>query len=108
MEHYEGENRGELERLVSQGREVQCAVKKREFSVQCAEIYMELMGAEEVLRWRLLQQQQSGDKSSGGGKNKKSEEGRRGGYENVLEDEDEEDDWSEDETEEGKKFIRCV
>eukprot|EP00985_Skeletonema_marinoi_P021853 scaffold13638_cov77-Skeletonema_marinoi.AAC.1 len=63
------------------------------------------MGAEEVLRWRLLQQQQSGDKSSGG-KNKKSEEGRRGGYEDVLE--DEEDDWSEDETEEGKKFIRCV
>jgi len=100
VEQYEGENRGELERLVSQGREVQCAVKKREFSVQCAEIYAELMGAEEVLRWRLLQQ--SGDKKSSGGKNKKSEEGRRGGYENVLEDEDEdeEDDWSEDETEE--------
>ena len=108
MEQYEGENRGELERLVSHGREVQCAVKKREFSVQCAEIYAELMGAEEVLRWRLLQQQQqqSSDKSSG--KNKKIEEGRRAGYENVLEDEEEDDDWSEDETEEGKKFIRCV
>ena len=110
MEQYEVENRGELDRLVSQGREVQCAVKKREFSVQCAEIYSGLMGAEEVLRWKQHQQEQSGSSSSskeksGGGKNKKNDDTNqlsRGGYEDTK---DDDDDWSEDETDEGKSYI---
>ena len=104
MEQYETENRGELDKLVHMGREVQCAVKKREFSEQCAEIYSDLMGAEEVLRWKNKQKKkkkkkQSENKGGGGGKGKKNDEG-----ENDDMDEDE-DDWSEDETEEGKKFI---
>ena len=110
MEQYEVENRGELDRLVSQGREVQCAVKKREFSVQCAEIYSGLMGAEEVLRWKQHQQEQSGSSSSskeksGGGKNKKNDDTNQlsgGGYEDTK---DDDDDWSEDETDEGKSYI---
>ena len=105
MEQYESENRGELDRLVQMGREVQCAVKKREFSGQCAEIYSDLMGAEEVLRWKLQQKQKKSEKS---GKNKKNDEsGSNNIHENDVMDEDD-DDWSEDETEEGKKFIRCV
>ena len=111
MDQYEVENRGELDRLVSQGREVQCAVKKREFSVQCAEIYSGLMGAEEVLRWKQHQQEQSGSSSSsskeksGGGKNKKNDDTNQlsgGGYEDTK---DDDDDWSEDETDEGKSYI---
>ncbi len=103
MEQYETENRGELDKLVHMGREVQCAVKKREFSEQCAEIYSDLMGAEEVLRWKNKQKkkkkQQSENMGGGGKGGKKNDEGK-----NDDMDEDE-DDWSEDETEEGKKFI---
>lgn len=107
MEHYESENRGELDRLVSQGREVQCAVKKREFSVQCAEIYSDLRGAEEVLRWKPLQKSEKKKMMMMSGKNNKTnEESRRIGYEHDIVDVDD-DDWSEDEAEEGE-FIRCV
>lgn len=99
MEQYESENRGELDRLVHMGREVQCAVKKREFSGQCAEIYSDLMGAEEVLRWKQVQQKQK-KSEKGAGKNKKNDESSSSRYEYNMDD----DDWSEDETEEGKKF----
>lgn len=108
VEQYETENRGELDKLVHMGREVQCAVKKREFSEQCAEIYSDLMGAEEVLRWKNKQKkkkkkkQQSENMGGGGKGGKKNDEGK-----NDDMDEDE-DDWSEDETEEGKKFIWYV
>ena len=98
VEQYESDNRVELDRLVSQGREVQCAVKKREFSLECAEIYSDLMGAEEVLRWK--NKHISTDKGT-----KKSNNGiagnMRGGYDEDMDDDD--DDWSsEDEKDEGK------
>jgi len=95
VEQYESENRGELDRLVHMGREVQCAVKKREFSGQCAEIYSDLMGAEEVLRWKQVQQKQK-KSEKGAGKNKKNDESSSSRYEYNMDD----DDWSEDETEE--------
>ena len=97
VEQYETENRGELDKLVHMGREVQCAVKKREFSEQCAEIYSDLMGAEEVLRWKNKQKKKKKKQSEnkgGGEKGKKNEE-------SEIDDMDE-DDWSEDETVEGK------
>ncbi|KAL9188400.1 hypothetical protein ACHAXT_006778 [Thalassiosira profunda] len=50
VQQYESDNRAELDRLVTQGRAVQCTVRKRQFAVECAEIYRDLVGAEEVLR----------------------------------------------------------
>jgi hypothetical protein len=50
VQQYEGDNRTELERLVSQGRVVQCTVRKRQFAIECGEIYRDLVCAEEVLR----------------------------------------------------------
>ena len=97
MEQYESDNRVELDRLVSQGREVQCAVKKREFSLECAEIYSDLMGAEEVLRWKNkhVSATVKGTKKSNDVANH-----MRGGYD---EDMDDDDDWSsENEKDEGK------
>jgi len=111
VEQYEAENRSELERLVNQGREVQCAMKKRDFSVQCAEIYSDLMGAEEVLRRKQQQQQQQPQEKeqSTASKTKNNDDTNKregGGYY-----EDDDDDWSEDEKEEGKfinVFILCI
>lgn len=100
VEQYEAENRNELERLVSQGREVQCAIKKREFSVQCAEIYSDLMGAEEVLRWKQLQKQQQQQQQSKDKKNDDTNKPGGGYYEHTIDDDDD-DDWSQDEKEEG-------
>jgi len=103
VEQYESDNRGELDRLVGQGREVQCAVKKGEFSVQCAEIYQDLRGAEEVLRWKLVQKgDRKKKKKSGGNSTQIHEESvvRRGGYEQDIDVDDDDDDWSEDEAEE--------
>lgn len=50
VQQYESDNRAELDRLVTQGRAVQCTVRKRQFAVECAEIYRDLVGAEDVLR----------------------------------------------------------
>ena len=50
VQNYESLNRCELERLVGEGQSVQTAIRKREFAVECAEIYSDLVGAEEVLR----------------------------------------------------------
>ena len=97
VEQYESDNRVELDRLVSQGREVQCAVKKREFSLECAEIYSDLMGAEEVLRWK------NRHVSTVKGTKKGSDVANhmRGGYDENMDDDD--DDWSsENEKDEGK------
>ena len=47
---YENENRLELEKLVSQGRKVQCTIQKQSYAVECAQIYSELVSAEEILR----------------------------------------------------------
>lgn len=117
VEQYESENRIELERLVSMGREVQCAMKRREFSLECAEIYSDLMGAEEVLRWSMTspssslsnkninkknktrQQQSNNNKGKSGGANRIFDENKHGdGCEYMHDD----DDWSEDEKDEGQ------
>lgn len=50
VQNYESLNRSELERLVGEGQRVQTAIRKREFAIECAEIYSDLIGAEEVLR----------------------------------------------------------
>jgi hypothetical protein len=100
VEQYESDNRVELDRLVSQGREVQCAVKKREFSLECAEIYSDLMGAEEVLRWKNkhVSSTVKGTKKGGSDANH-----MRGGYNEEDMDDDNDDDWSsENEKDEGK------
>ena len=47
---YENENRLELEKLLSQGRKVQCTIQKQSYAVECAQIYSELVSAEEILR----------------------------------------------------------
>jgi hypothetical protein len=101
VEQYESDNRVELDRLVSQGREVQCAVKKREFSLECAEIYSDLMGAEEVLRWKnkhVSTTVKGTKKGSGDVANH-----MRDGYDDENMDDDDDDDWSsENEKDEGK------
>jgi hypothetical protein len=104
VEQYESDNRVELDRLVSQGREVQCAVKKREFSLECAEIYSDLMGAEEVLRWKNKHVSTVKGTKKGGSDVANH---MRGGYDEDMDDDD--DDWSsENEKDEGKCALYYV
>jgi hypothetical protein len=92
-------------------------MKRREFSLECAEIYSDLMGAEEVLRWSMTspssslsnkninkknktrQQQSNNNKGKSGGANRIFDENKHGdGCEYMHDD----DDWSEDEKDEGQ------
>ena len=93
VEQYEKEKRAELERLVGMGREVQCARKRREFGVQCAEMYKDLRGAEEVvLRWKM------NENDDGATHRNVADVDNHNG--------DDDEDWSDDEAEEGEfKYI---
>lgn len=82
VQQYEADNRSELDRLVSQGRVVQCTVRKRQFAVECAEIYRDLVGAEEVMR-KDAERRMVEDHGVGSGGTKK-EKGREGGNAAIV------------------------
>ncbi|KAL7524418.1 hypothetical protein ACHAXR_000564, partial [Thalassiosira sp. AJA248-18] len=103
-QQYESDNRNELERLVTQGRVVQCTVRKRQFAIECAEIYRDLVCAEEVLQKEAGRRmgEDYGVGSSSGGKKDKGANGSgvssltRGVGELDLSDDEEDDDEDEE------------
>ena len=100
VSQYETDNRIELEKLVKQGRVVQCTVQKQAYAVECANIYSELVSAEEILRVdaeRRMGEEYHGLGSSGKSKSKKNEreEEKRGGEDDLLDLSDDEDDEDE-------------
>ena len=101
VSQYETDNRIELEKLVKQGRVVQCTVQKQAYAVECANIYSELVSAEEILRVdaeRRMGEEYHGLGSSGKSKkNEKREEEKRGSEDDLLDLSDDEDDDDEDE-----------
>ena len=103
VQQYEGENRTELERLVSQGRVVQCTVRKRQCAIECAEIYRDLVGAEEVLQKEAGRRVEEDYGVGGSSSSKKKENADAGGVVSLtrgvgdldLSDDEEEDDENE-------------
>lgn len=100
VSQYETDNRIELEKLVKQGRVVQCTVQKQAYAVECANIYSELVSAEEILRVdaeRRMGEEYHGLGSSGKSKKNEREEEKRGSEDDLLDLSDDEDDDDEDE-----------
>eukprot|EP00584_Thalassiosira_punctigera_P007234 CAMPEP_0172538914 /NCGR_PEP_ID=MMETSP1067-20121228/10199_1 /TAXON_ID=265564 ORGANISM="Thalassiosira punctigera, Strain Tpunct2005C2" /NCGR_SAMPLE_ID=MMETSP1067 /ASSEMBLY_ACC=CAM_ASM_000444 /LENGTH=984 /DNA_ID=CAMNT_0013324507 /DNA_START=27 /DNA_END=2981 /DNA_ORIENTATION=- len=96
VQSYEADNRRELERIVTRGREVRRTVRKRKFAVECAEIYGDLLGAEEVLRSDVGRRIQE-DYGVGSGRTRCKDGGGGAAGGRGMATEDELDDLSDDE-----------